>query len=138
MHQTLCTSVSLCLYFRNKFLDRKENRSNSSLMQNPNVANVQNSESETCVVQKLLYICISKEKLMTQFVVTLENNANTSLLRRMIENMKGVLNVSVSRSSKDVDEETKQWIDKMNYLGNSIDSSILDMNDDRTKYILGK
>lgn len=107
-------------------------------MQNPNVANVQNSESETCVVQKLLYICISKEKLMTQFVVTLENNANTSLLRRMIENMKGVLNVSVSRSSKDVDEETKQWIDKMNYLGNSIDSSILDMNDDRTKYILGK
>ncbi len=75
---------------------------------------------------------------MTQFVVTLENNANTSLLRRMIENMKGVLNVSVSRSSKDVDEETKQWIDKMNYLGDSIDSSILDMNDDRTKYILGK
>ncbi len=75
---------------------------------------------------------------MTQFVVTLENNANTSLLRHMIENMKGVLNVVVSKSSKGIDEDTKQWIDKMNNLGDSIDSSILDMNDDRTKYILGK
>lgn len=75
---------------------------------------------------------------MTQFVVTLENNANTSLLRHMIENMKGVLNVVVSKSSKEIDEDTKQWIDKMNNLGDSIDSSILDMNDDRTKYILGK
>lgn len=75
---------------------------------------------------------------MTQFVVTLENNANTSLLRHMIENMKGVLNVVVSKSSKEIDEDTKQWIDKMNNLGDSIDPSILDMNDDRTKYILGK
>jgi len=37
---------------------------------------------------------------------------------------------------KVIDTEIQEWIDKMNNLGDSIDSSILDMNDDRTKYIL--
>lgn len=43
---------------------------------------------------------------MTQIVVTLENDADSTFIRRMIENMKGVLNASVHRLPS-VSNETK-------------------------------
>gem|GEM_PF-6374012 len=43
---------------------------------------------------------------MTQIVVTLENGADSTFIRRMIENMKGVLNASVHRQPS-VSNETK-------------------------------
>lgn len=75
---------------------------------------------------------------MTQIVVTLEKDADSKLLRRMIENMKGVLKASVKIEKKTDDEKTEEWIAKMRELSNSIDTSMIDMNDERTRYILRK
>ena len=75
---------------------------------------------------------------MTQIVVTLDKDADSKLLRRMIENMKGVLKASIKRETKSDDNKTEAWISKMRELSNSIDSSIIDKNDERTRYILRK
>ncbi len=72
---------------------------------------------------------------MTQIVVTLENGADSTLLRRMIENMKGVLKASVVYSPTDCSSE---WIEKMRKLRDSIDPSMIDMDDERTRYITSK
>ncbi len=77
---------------------------------------------------------------MTQMIVTLENNADSNFLRKMIENMKGVLKVSfpVTSSITNEKDSTDLWIEKMNKLSKSIDSSIVDLNDERTRYIMSK
>lgn len=72
---------------------------------------------------------------MTQIVVTLENGADSTLPRRMIENMKGVLKTSVVYSPTDCSSE---WIEKMRKLRDSIDPSMIDMDDERTRYIMSK
>lgn len=76
---------------------------------------------------------------MTEIIVTIENGADSSLLSKMIENMKGVLKVSVRRNAqKDRKENSEEWIRKMTQLSNSIDSSIVDMSDERTRYLMSK
>lgn len=77
--------------------------------------------------------------IMTQLIVTLENGANSSLLRKMIENMKGVLTATfVNTHTKTVEAKDKEWINKMMLLSNSVDSSVVDLSDERTQYILSK
>ena len=76
---------------------------------------------------------------MIQIVVTLENGADSMFLQRMIENMKGVLRTSVQqRPAVTPSNSRDEWINKMRELGKSVDSSILDMNDERTRYIMSK
>lgn len=76
---------------------------------------------------------------MTEIIVTLENGADSTMLSKMIENMKGVLKASVRRSVKnDKKERTEEWIRKMTQLSNSVDSSLIDMTDERTRYIMSK
>ena len=76
---------------------------------------------------------------MTQIVVTLEKGADSSLLQRMIENMKGVLKATIrAKESKTISEETQEWIDRMRNLSNSINLSMIDMDDERTRYIMLK
>lgn len=76
---------------------------------------------------------------MTQILVTLENGADTALLRRMIENMKGVLGTSIEKSS-DYTPSTKSdaWLEKIHSIKNSIDPSLIDMADERTNYLMSK
>lgn len=76
---------------------------------------------------------------MTEIIVTLENGADSTLLSKMIENMKGVLKASVRRNVKsDKKERTDEWIRKMTQLSNSMDSSMIDMSDEKTRYIMSK
>ena len=76
---------------------------------------------------------------MTQIVVTLENGANSTLLSRMIENMRGVLKVSVSQQSDlTLAEDRQDWINKMKQFSDSFDSSVIDSDDERAQYILSK
>ncbi len=76
---------------------------------------------------------------MTEIIVTLENGADSTMLSKMIENMKGVLKASVRRNAKsDKKESTEEWIRKMTQLSNSVDSSIIDMADEKTRYIMSK
>lgn len=75
----------------------------------------------------------------TEIIVTLENGADSTLLRKMIENMKGVLKASIHRENHmEKSKETEIWIHKMTELSQSIDSSIIDMSDEKTKYIMSK
>ena len=69
---------------------------------------------------------------MTQILVT--------LLQRMIENMKGVLKASVQSNvqSRNDGTDSKEWIRKMMELSNSIDTSVVDMDDERTRYLMSK
>lgn len=76
---------------------------------------------------------------MTQIIVTLEQGADSTLLQRMIENMKGVLSASLSPlNSKSKDEDTDEWIDRMRKLSEKFDSSLIDMSDERTRYLMSK
>ena len=92
---------------------------------------------------------------MTQLTVTIENGVDSNFIRRIIENLKGVVKVSyANRVQKDnivtysdnntlanddpANAEVDEWINKMTRLSNSIDPSIVDMNDDRTRYLMSK
>lgn len=76
--------------------------------------------------------------IMTQIVVTLENGADSSLLQRMIENMKGVLNVSVRSKKDDADVYDSTFVDKLRAIKSQIDPEQIDLSDDRTQYIMSK
>lgn len=75
---------------------------------------------------------------MTQILVTLDNNADASLLRRMIENMKGVIATSVQSIKKADNEDAEEWISNIRAIKRSIDPNLIDINDERTKYIMSK
>lgn len=73
---------------------------------------------------------------MTQILVTIDNNADASLLRRMIENLKGVIATSVQSIKKTDDAE--EWISNLHDIKRKINPDLIDMNDERTKYIMSK
>lgn len=80
---------------------------------------------------------------MTQLTVTftLNDAADRSLLKRMLKGMKGVLcnNVTIhEEQTVPSASKTDAWIEKMRALSNSVDPSIVDMDDDRTCYIMAK
>lgn len=92
---------------------------------------------------------------MTQLTVTIKDGVDSNFIRRIIENLKGVVKVSyANKAQKDnivnysdsttlanddsADEEVDEWINKMTRLSNSIDPSIVDMNDERTRYLMSK
>ena len=78
---------------------------------------------------------------MTQIVatLTLDENANPSIIQELLENLKGVVQVSLNKQTKVIEsknEEAEQWINKLHRLQQNIDRSLIDMNDERTQYIL--
>ena len=74
---------------------------------------------------------------MTQIVVTLENGADSTFIRRMIENMKGVLNASVHRQPSP-SKEAEDWLGVLHGIKRDVDPSVIDMDDERTQYIMKK
>lgn len=74
---------------------------------------------------------------MTQIVVTLANGADENLLCRMIENMKGVVKTSLTKSD-DAKTEGSEWLETVHSIKDSIDPSIIDTDDPRTNYIMSK
>lgn len=76
---------------------------------------------------------------MTQILVTLDNNADENFLRRMIENMKGVVRTSLRHSSatQEKDEES-EFMNNIHAIKSSIDPTVIDMSDPRTRYNMSK
>lgn len=74
---------------------------------------------------------------MTQIVVTLANGADENLLCRMIENMKGVVKTSLTKSD-DAKTEGSEWLETVHSIRDSIGPSIIDTDDPRTNYIMSK
>lgn len=56
----------------------------------------------------------------------------------MIENMKGVLNVSVRSKKDDADVYDSTFVDKLRAIKSQIDPEQIDLSDDRTQYIMSK
>ena len=87
---------------------------------------------------------------MTQITATLAKGADPNLIRKIFENVKGVISTSITfknenGNSKDdlledskISPEKKQWLDKLNRLYNNVDRDAIDLNDERTQYILSK
>lgn len=80
---------------------------------------------------------------MTQITVTftLDDGADKSLLKRILNGLKGVLcnNVTIhDETNTHPADKTDEWIKKMRNLSNSVDSSLIDKDDERTHFILSK
>lgn len=76
---------------------------------------------------------------MTQIVVTLENNADENFIRRIIENMKGVVKTTLTHTSTNQEKSEKsEFMESLHDIKNAIDSSVIDMSDSRTNYIMSK
>ncbi len=76
---------------------------------------------------------------MTQIVVTLDNNADENFLRRMIENMKGVVKTSLKHSpSNSHKEEDSQFMESVHSIKNAIDPTLIDLSYPRTNYLMSK
>lgn len=75
---------------------------------------------------------------MTKITAILEKDADPNLIRQIFENVKGVLNVTIQKEKigKEKNEEAEEWIKKLHKLQNNIDKSAIDMNDERTRYIM--
>lgn len=77
---------------------------------------------------------------MTQIIVTLEPGADSSFLRRPIDNMKAVFKTSVNESSKNmmIDNKNSEWLEKLHQIKRDINSKVIDMDDERTRYLMSK
>lgn len=75
---------------------------------------------------------------MTQIVVTLDNGADENLLRRMIENMKGVIKTTLAHHTETSKAKQSQWLDSIHSIKDSIDPDVIDTTDPRTSYIMSK
>lgn len=77
---------------------------------------------------------------MTQILVTLENGADSNLIQRIIENIKGVFHTTVEThsSANNISKEHIEWMEKIKNLTESFDSSLIDMEDERTRYLMNK
>ena len=76
---------------------------------------------------------------MTQITATLGDDANPSIIQQVLENMKGVLKVSIHRDKNLTDKEksdSDEWLNELNSLVENIDRSAIDIDDERTRYIL--
>lgn len=76
---------------------------------------------------------------MTRITATLGDDANPSIIQQVLENMKGVLKVSV-HSDKNFSENEKcvseEWLNELHNLAKKINRSAIDVDDERTRYIL--
>lgn len=57
----------------------------------------------------------------------------------MIENMKGVLGTSIEkRNETSSQSKSDAWLEKLHSIKRDIDPSFIDMDDERTRYIMSK
>lgn len=75
---------------------------------------------------------------MTQILVTLEPDADTSFMERVFKNMKGVFKTSIQDGQPPLETSSNEWLEKLHQLKKDINPEVIDMNDDRTRYIMSK
>ena len=74
---------------------------------------------------------------MTQITVTLGEDANPSIIQQVLQNMKGVLKVSIHKENSSKEKEVSDdWLNDLNRLIKNLDRSAIDIDDERTRYIL--
>lgn len=88
---------------------------------------------------------------MTQITVTLEKGADANFIRRMFENVKGVLHTRVTTEQErpgitsdlqvsgfKTPKDKEEWLKTLDQLYNSVDRSAVDIEDEKTRYILSR
>lgn len=73
--------------------------------------------------------------------VWLDTDANPSAIKKVLKNMKGVAKISVrkEKGQKSVtDDKEDKWLSELHRLVKNVDTSVIDMNDERTRYIMSK
>ena len=87
---------------------------------------------------------------MTQITATLSKDADPNLIRQIFDNVKGVIETTITfkkedehinddlTKGKELSHEKKEWLKKLNHLYNNVDRDAIDLNDERTQYILSK
>lgn len=80
---------------------------------------------------------------MTRYTISLDLNhdAPASDIKKLFGKLEGVVNISISKTKsgkKNKKKEMEEWINNVKWLSDNFDSSSLDMNDDRTQYLMGK
>lgn len=78
---------------------------------------------------------------MTQMTVWLDNDANPSIIKKVLQNMKGVKKISLQKDKKKISDDEKkeqEWIKELHRLVNNVDRTKIDTNDEKTRYILSK
>ena len=76
---------------------------------------------------------------MTQMTVWLDNDANPAVIKKVLQNMKGVMKISLHKGENKKEEiKVQEWINELHRLVNNVDRSVIDMNDERTRYIMSK
>ena len=73
--------------------------------------------------------------------VWLDDDANPAIIKKVLQNMKGVGKISLHRGQKKIakkESEVENWIKELHELVNNVDRSVIDMNDERTKYIMSR
>ncbi len=86
---------------------------------------------------------------MTQITVTLEKGADANLINKILENVKGVLRTKISThqdaespelATSEIQDckENKEWLKTLDKLYNSVDRSAIDIDDEKTRYVLSR
>lgn len=76
---------------------------------------------------------------MTQIIVTLEEGTNLSIIDNAIKLIKGVKSTLVTHmESENHHQLSKKRLETFDRLAGSVSSNMVDMDDDRTKYLLSK
>ena len=77
---------------------------------------------------------------MTQIIVTLEPGADSSFLKRAIDNMKGVFITKLEERTESamVENKNNEWLEKLHQIKRDINPEVIDMNDERTRYLMSK
>lgn len=76
---------------------------------------------------------------MTQMTIWLDKDANPAVIKKVLQNMKGVMKISLHREKNKKEEvRVQEWISELHRLVDNVDKSVIDRNDERTRYILSK
>lgn len=76
---------------------------------------------------------------MTEIYVTIEDGADAQLISRIFENVKGVVKTVINNNYKKSETlESDKWLETLHNIKKSVDPSVIDWNDERTKYIMSK
>lgn len=76
---------------------------------------------------------------MTQIVVTLEDDSNMSIIRNTIKMIKGVKNAIITHiDTSHTDKIAAKKLQIFDQLAGSVSMNMIDIDDERTKYLLDK
>lgn len=80
-----------------------------------------------------------KDLPMTQMTVWLDNDANPAIIKQVLQNMKGVMKISFHKEmSRKNEKEEDEWLADLHRLVNNVDTSKIDMKDEKTRYLMSK